>query len=251
MESETNVILVLVIGIAITFLFSIGVILFIIIYQNRFHKLKREEDDKLLRSIMEAERNERAKIARYLHDDVCSQLSAMKNYMGVLSRKEKDPEQAARIEQLNKMVTDVYTQTRDLSYQTMSPLLESHGLIPALKQYLRTAQSSDTRIDIDSNGELHLETGKKYELYRIIQELSHNMLKHGAARHIIIYFDVGEQDVIVLIQNDGSHFDIHHQFKRLRGMGLSNIFLRLQQIGGTISQGDIEEGNRYYIKLKK
>src|SRR5690625_5802132 len=72
------------------FFLALGVLLFVVLYRNKLHKIKRRESEQILEASIESERRERKRIAMDLHDGISGDLSAIQNYIAILHRKEKD-----------------------------------------------------------------------------------------------------------------------------------------------------------------
>ncbi|MEC4004877.1 histidine kinase [Flavobacterium sp. SUN052] len=213
--------------------------------------MKRNEAEQLLKVSLESEKNERRRIAADLHDSVSSDLSAIRNYLAIILKDEKDEKRASLFQELKEGVEVAMENTRQVSYKLMPPLLDSLGFEVALEDYLNklntktellfTISSKDERFDLDSS--------VSYELFRIIQEFTTNMLKYGSIKncHIALYVisSVGYIEII----DDGEQYDFMKSLSQSKGTGLKNISSRLKIIDAKLLQRAVMIGNHFVISF--
>lgn len=210
MEWEKNIGTVFWIGTIIMVSFTVGVVVFAVIYLKKIYSLKQKENDKLLRACLEVERNERKNISSYLHDTVCNDIYAVSVYLSILEQDESRVEKKRRIIEVQQLLDNILNKTRDISYTTMSPLLEFSGLVPALQDYfMRFNKLHTIQITFECVNEIpKLELAVSYEVYRILQEMANNMLKHGKVTQAKISIEQKKDSIIIMLQDDGIPFSI-------------------------------------------
>ncbi|WP_333627487.1 hypothetical protein [Sphingobacterium siyangense] len=252
MEWEKNIGTVFWTGTVIMVSFTIGVVVFAVIYLQKFYRLKKKENDKLLRACLEVERNERKNISSYLHDTVCNDIYAVSVYLSILEQDESSVEKKRRIVEIQQLLDNILNKTRDISYTTMSPLLEFSGLVPALQDYfMRFNKLHTIQITFECLNEIpKLELAVSYEVYRILQEMANNMLKHGQVTQAKISIEQKKGSIIIMLQDDGIPFNIKKEYLESSGMGIKNIYSRLQKIGATLKQDRNEKGNLLILKFQ-
>lgn len=231
--------------------FAVGVVIFAVIYLKKIYSIKQQENDRLLRACLEVERNERKKISSYLHDTVCNDIYAVSVYLSILEQDESQEEKKGRIVEIQQLLDNILNETRDISYTTMSPLLEFSGLVPALQDYfMRFNKLHTIHITFECLNEVSkLELAVSYEVYRILQEMANNMLKHGQVTQAKISIEQNRDIVTIMLQDNGIPFSIKKEYMESSGMGIKNIYLRLHKIGANLKQDRNENGNLLILKF--
>jgi signal transduction histidine kinase len=251
MENEMKIELVFWAGTAIMIFLAIALISITLYYQNNIYKIKREEAQLLLEASLHSERMERKRIAADLHDGVLGDLGALRLYIALLSKSQDNnlipgPE----FIHFKRGIDDAIENTRLISYKLMPPLLESHGLVIALEDYLnRLGAKANTTFSIIAPYPVTLSSVYEYELFRIIQELCTNMISHGHATSCSIAFTADKGGVNVQVDDNGKPFDFKEMCTASKGNGMNNIRSRLSSINAVITQAKAEEGNSLLIKI--
>lgn len=234
-------------------LMGLGIIFLVLSYQNYFSKIKRKEAELLLKASLESEKKERVRIAADLHDSVSSDLSAIRNYLIHLTNTESDSSKKELFQELNEGVATAIENTRMISYNLMPPLLATSGLIPTFEDYFdRLRKSSTVLFESDfvvSN--LKISSEISYELYRIIQEFTTNMLKYGRSNSCKIKVYEWDENLCIEFSDDGTPYNFNEALARSKGTGLKNINSRIKVINAVLSQKPSAIGNHFLITLKK
>lgn len=213
--------------------------------------MKKKEAELLLKTALESEKEERQRIAKDLHDSVSSDLSAIRNYLVLIKKTETDQQKMELFTDLQDGVETAIENTRLVSYKLMPPLLDQYGFLVALDDYInRLNKKSDVQFEIKiSDEQFKLEPVVSYELYRVIQEFTTNMMKYGGVTHCHFLITVqGEMGCVELV-DDGDFFDFYKELSISKGLGLKNITSRLKVIGATLSQQEVIKGNHFLISL--
>ena len=213
--------------------------------------MKRNEAELLLKTSLESEKQERKRIAADLHDSVSSDLSAIRNYLVVLIRSELEAEKVELFKELKDGVETAIENTRLVSYKLMPPLLENFGFVVALEDYLNRLNKSGTSQFnlLSKDNRFKFETSVSYELFRVLQEFTTNMLKYGSIKSCTITLYIIDKFAYLEIIDDGNSFDFNNEFVNSSGAGVKNISSRLKVIGATLLQKQVENGNHFIIKL--
>ena len=215
--------------------------------------MREKESEKLLQASLDSEKNERKRIASDLHDSVAGDISAVRNYIAILNKKEQDPYNKSILEEVSEALNNTLNNIQEISYNLMPPLLETSGLIPTLNDYFdRVKKWSNVAITTQYHtNNIPLSPSEVYELYRIIQEFVHNMIKHGNVTQI--HFSIENENNVLIFEmtDDGSSFDFYKKMESSSGMGLKNITSRIRKIGAMLKQIPNEKGNSIVIHLKK
>ncbi len=177
---------------------------------------------------------ERARIARELHDGTAQSLSALDMLMSSTLSAGCDGPTTERLQVMRDIVTEALAERRQLSHTVHPRVLDDLGLGPALEFLARrTRVANDVEIEVTTDVRIALPPAITSVLYRVAQEAVHNAVKHGAARTIRIDLlaDLGLVDLVV--QDDGRGFVPQAIDPERRGMGLFVMEERVSLVDGT------------------
>lgn len=241
-------------GIVGMLLLSIALIVFFIVYQRRIfeqERLRQEEDQlhqkQLLEAAVEVQESERRRIARDLHDDIGSLLSATRLYLRQLSPQTAVEQLTSIKDETLNMVDEMIQNTRRITHDLLPSELEKFGFIAAAEDLCeRVDRSGGIRVSFCCPSERRLPSRQEVALYRVLQELVNNTLKHAEAARIDVntewrpdFFRLGYQD-------DGKGFEI--PAGGYSGLGLKNIESRVSLIGGSL-QFDTAPGKGLQVQI--
>lgn len=222
---------------AIFLLFAICLFL-LLLYRNNRHIqqmqgkqlqiLKQEQEINLLKAVMEGGENERFRIARDLHDGIGGMLAAIKmNLSSIGNGNEK-------IHKVMKMVEDTAGEVRKTSHNLMPDILTRQDLADALQLYCeQIGTSGQIKVQLGLYGNFsQLNKSVQLVIYRIIQELLQNTLKHAKATEAHIELEQRENRLNIIAEDNGIGFNTDHFYE---GFGLQNLKYRIQSLQGTLS----------------
>lgn len=230
------------------------VLLFLaVFYQTNLLKIKRKEAELLLKTSLESEKKERQRIAADIHDGVSGDLNAVRNFIAILLRTETDDEKKQMFSEIKGGVEAALENTRLVSYKLMPPLLEKAGFQPAFKDYLdRINTSAEAIFTLTDNGSgYQIPAEQAYELFRILQEFTSNMMKYGKVTSCSFIFSDSSEHYQIEIQDNGIPFNFKEQYAISKGAGLKNISSRIKVIEADFEQIPVEKGNKFVISVKK
>lgn len=232
---------------------AFGLLSLVLYYQNHFSKMKRKETELLLKTSLETEKNERRRIAADLHDSVSGDLNSIRNYLTILKKKDTSAENHEIFDEIRMGVEMALENTRKVSYNLMPPLLETFGLVTALKDYLDgLSRKTEIAFRVESETEeVTLSAAVAYELFRIVQELTTNMIKYGAVSEATVILGFTDTNFKIMIVDNGIPFNFAGLLATSKGTGIKNINSRLKIIGAEFVQDTVEKGNSFTILLKK
>lgn len=195
-----------------------------------------QEENKNLQAILDALEDERERIAQDLHDRVGAGISTAKLYFEgikeILSKGNNNLE--TNFIKVDELLTTSIDEVRKVSRNITSGVLADFGLVPALQDLKETMQSSgqlNFNLDIQ---DLNQRFDKKIEInvYRIIQELITNSIKHANCSSITLMFSHSSDILTLSYTDDGEGFKPQ---KITSGLGQKNILARLDSLGGDIN----------------
>ena len=204
-----------------------------------------------LRGILEATETERKRIARELHDGVGQQLTGLRFRLeDIASKVENDqPLLYGTMQEALMISNDAGREVREIAHAMMPRALSELGLAAAVTDMLkRTLGSSAITYELDHHGlEERLPAEMEVGLYRIIQELVQNTLKHAQARHVDLQLMRNQGHLVLNYEDDGKGFSMA---SGPEGIGLSNIRERVHALQGNASIGAGEQaGMRATIRV--
>jgi two-component system NarL family sensor kinase len=210
-------------------------------YRRRKLKAEKDHQQKLLlveeknaRDIMEAEDNERKRIAADLHDGVGQMMTVAKmNFSSLEAAIQTDqPENKSSFLRLESLLDNCCTEVRRISHRLMPQALVEEGLIPAIKGFLRKIDPAVLETNMYAEGlETRLNTTIENSLYRIVQECVNNILKHSKASRLDITAIRDEEGLSLSIEDDGVGFDKSMVYD---GIGMKHIQSRVAFIKGNL-----------------
>jgi signal transduction histidine kinase len=232
---------------------AFGLIFLVLFYQNYFSRMKRQEAEQLLLVSLETEKHERQRIAADLHDSVSGDLVAIRNYLSLLGKPGQTSADPSVFEELREGVENALENTRQVSYKLMPPLLNTMGLSAAIADYFeRLSAKTAKAFHVEAAEESpNISAETSYELFRVVQELSTNMLKYGSISACRVRIEDSTATIRLDITDDGIPFDFRMSAATAKGTGLHNIESRLKVIGATLEQPAAAYGNHLAIILKK
>ncbi len=253
MENETGLKYFFWIGTSIMVVMTLLVVFVTIMYQKKMHKIKQSESENLLNASLESEKRERKRIASDFHDGITGDLNAIRNYITFLDQNETNPINKPVLEEIKTALSIMVKDVQDISYNLMPPLLDTLGLIATLNDYFeRVRKWNVIRVTFKYyQNDVPVSSSDGYELYRIIQELISNMIKHGKINSVDFAIENNNNRIEIKITDDGIPFDFYESLKETTGMGLKNIISRTKHVGALLTQTPADKGNIIIIILKE
>ncbi len=227
---------------------SIGFAFLIVLLGYSFYrryKLKQEkrlqlevmkQQDMATKAVINAEENERKRIAADLHDGVGQMMSAAKMNLSVFESELKfdNEKQKISFENVINMVDESCREIRSVSHQMMPNALLKSGLASAVKEFIDKIDQRIIKISIHTEGlNERLDNNVETVLYRVVQECVNNVLKHSGANHLDISLIKDVDGIAVTIEDNGKGFDSTDK-QKFEGIGLKNIISRIAYLKGTI-----------------
>lgn len=189
------------------------------------------------KAIIEAEEKERRRIAQDLHDGIGQILSAAKLNLSSLESQINLTNQSQKdaLKNTLNLIDDSVKEVRAVSHNMMPNTLIKLGLASAVREFITKIGSlPHLKIDLEIVGlDQRLEENTETSLYRAIQEVVSNIIKHANANKISIQLIRHEKDLSVVIEDNGTGFDTS-KVNEFEGIGLKNIISRVEFIRGKV-----------------
>lgn len=222
--------------------------------QNEMGKLKEQQQNQLIEAAIRSEETERHRIAETLHDEVGAILSSVRLHFSNISSNLLDEKDKTLHEKSKVLLDEGIQKVRTISHNLHSTLLKEFGLNEAIRNFLsKTVQGSliDVKTELDNN---YLLENPETDLgvYRIVQELINNMLKHAHANFINISSQLKNEQLELILQFNGNGLS-QEEFEELRfrpeGLGLKNIQNRIILLKGKIYFEKNRRDNRILLTI--
>lgn len=189
------------------------------------------------KAIIEAEEKERIRIARDLHDGVGQLLSATKLNMSQLQShiQVSTPEAESALQNTLSLLDDSVKEVRIVSHNMMPNTLLKMGLVSAVREFVSRIQNAPSlKVNLEIVGlDQRLEQSKEAILYRVIQELVNNIIKHAKANQITLQIINEDKELTIMIEDNGIGFDTS-KMENFEGIGIKNIISRIEYVNGQV-----------------
>lgn len=207
----------------------------------------------LLESLILAQEAERLRLSRQMHDGPAQALSNLILETEIAMRLfDVNKEEAYQeLASLRDSASKTFQQVRDFIFELRPMMLDDLGLIPTVKKYTSAIQDhTGNTIRFGVTGpERRMESYMEVMIFRAIQELMRNALDHSQADQIDVQIDVGDDFVIVKVEDNGNGFEIEN-LEDGQGMGLNLIKERVEMTNGDFNiESEIGEGTKVTFKI--
>jgi len=217
----------------------------IIRYHRRYMRLQRE---KIFAEITIRE-TERKRIAGDLHDSLGPLLSAVKLNISSVDVESADDRQV--LDKTGGYLDEIIGSLRRISHDLLPNTLERKGLVEAIREFINqvnTKQSLNIQLFIVK--EISIPREKEIHIFRMIQEIVHNTIKHSGANILQIGFSEEGGHLLCLTKDDGKGFDKEKALAGSHGLGLRSLESRCEILNGVLTLDSAPgEGTNYFIKI--
>ena len=226
---------------------TVSLIIFIIIHQRRvlrfqskLQQMEQEQQKILLNASIKLQEEERQRLAADLHDDAGPLLATARLYLNENLVNQDKATQLQSIFQARQIIDDTIQLVRNISHSLMPPTLKNFGLESAVNDLFQKISGSGA---INASSRFHeykerLKEEKELVMFRIVQELINNILKHSNSSFIHLTQNVHADKFYLRIHHDGRGL-VQADFDKLNkstvGLGLKNISSRLRLVHGNIN----------------
>jgi PAS domain S-box-containing protein len=191
----------------------------------------------MTRKLVDAQEQERARIARELHDDIGQRLALLTVELDQLQagRAKMSSTARARIRELQKQMQELSVDVQSLSHDLHPSKLEHLGVVAGIKAWCRefaTRQKIEIDFSTDVSTVLPLDVG--VSLFRVLQEALHNAAKHSGAKRVTVELRETLNEIQLVVRDLGTGFDVKTALGG-KGLGLSSMKERVRLVNGTIS----------------
>lgn len=200
--------------------------------------LQLQSEQEILQAQLEIQNQTLQQIGRELHDNVGQLLSVMSINLDILEEDVSDLKTQSQIIETSKILQQTIADVRSLSKSLDGDFVKDFGLVDSLShdlQRIRATGKYQTEILIEGKP-YRLDGQKEFVLFRVVQEILTNILKHAEAKTIKVTLHYTPAQFRLMVQDDGKGFDYETVLGRKMenaGAGLRNIQRRTEMVGGT------------------
>ena len=236
---------------------TIGIVFFVVFHQRKVTNfnatLKKLEDEKqqiLLNASIKFQEEERNRIAADLHDDVGPLLATARLYLNENMVNQERSAQLQSIFSAKQIIDDSIQLIRNISHSMMPPTLKNFGLESAMSDLFQKINGSGS---LNASVRFHdyrtrLKLEQELLIFRILQELINNIMKHSKAGFIHLTQNANATHSYLRLHHDGKGI-VQTEFEKLNhvstGLGLKNIASRIKVLNGRIFF-EIDPSQTYY-----
>ena len=212
----------------------VGLTVFVVTIIFNSHNQKLKHRMNVYKAIVATQEKERNIISKELHDNIGAMLSLVNLRLSLLDEDtEKKYEDSIRT--LTNTISSCLADLR-FSIQTLAPKkISDNGWVFELQEFVRLANSATIKFKIqEPEISMRFSQSTELNLYRIMQELVHNALKHSAASIVDILISIKEEKLCIRYMDDGKGFS-YGKLKNHEGFGIKNIENRVKMLKGIFS----------------
>ena len=233
----------MIIGILIMLALALAFVIFFNFSQKKLlkeqmqnQKLAFDHQEALLHSTILTQEKERKRIARELHDEIGSKLNViLLNTHRFKKFINENKEMQDIVIEVNSVIHTTIDTTRRISHDLLPPTLEEFGLVEAIKELRDSFDNTGSvkvRFDLIENEARISDHLIELNLFRVLQELINNSIRHGEAKEISIKLSLKKSSLKLQYLDDGKGFEMSY-LENKKGLGMKNIESRLNMIHAT------------------
>lgn len=211
----------------------------IVLLTYNYFKVKSRRHKEILKAVFETQEAERNRISEDLHDHIGGKMSALKLHNEIILSDSQSATVAEYSGKSSALIDSIVADIRKIVRNQASKYITENGIITELQNLARqVTESSGIQVSIRTEGpEPAVSNELKVAVFRILQELFHNSIKHSEANAITIDIFTGPELLKVIYTDNGKGFD--PETAETSGMGIMNIRTRARLFDGEVSMQSV------------
>lgn len=204
--------------------------------QLRLQAMEMEQKKKTAQAVMQAEEDERKRIALDLHDSVAQKMVVAKLNLEAFGSEFNSMSfrQQKIFNSISSLLEESTTEVRHLSHSMMPQAFAHSGITLSVKEFLDKIEKPGLKINFNAEGNFSIiKENTALMIYRIIQECVQNILKHANATLLDISMITSNNEIDVMVEDNGVGFDTVN-IDMNETSGLKNIRSRVEYLGGRL-----------------
>ncbi len=208
--------------------------------------------------IIEAQENERMRLARRMHDDPAQSLTNLILQAEICERLFDTDLELARLElaRLKEAVNATFQKTYNFIFELRPMMLDDLGLVPTLKRYVSGFQEKNNiqaQLTVMGKGDRRLASYTEVTAFRIVQGIMNNASEHANPTRIQVVLDMEGPMITASVEDDGAGFDVAEVLasaNEQRGIGITVMQERVEMLGGSLTfDSVVGQGTKVTLKL--
>ncbi|MGJ1268209.1 tetratricopeptide repeat-containing sensor histidine kinase [Sphingobacterium spiritivorum] len=212
--------------------------------QQQLSMLKQQQELKFAQAMLAGEEQERSRLARDLHDGLGGALVGIKYKLAAEA-------ETTSINAIRKQLDNSISELRHIARNMMPETLVRSGLTVALEDLCTSLHREGLVIELQCDEiKSDIPPGVQSNMYRIIQELLNNAIRHGNATRIIVQCFRNDEGFLITVEDNGKGFDVSQTEQQGKGIGLQNVRMRASYMKGNVDISSVAgEGTSVNIEL--
>ena len=238
---ENEIILIVLCAILLLVLMAITLMIFFNFARNKIIQKEQEKarliiehQKNILQATIETQEEERKRIAKDLHDDISAKLNVVSLNTNVLLEgglEEYGIKQT--LKHILNVTNKVLKSSRDIAHNLLPPVLEKFGLQEAVEELAEEFCATNFEVSYTISYKTALSKTNELHVFRIIQELLNNSVKHGKATQAHIELKIDDKKKELIYTDNGKGFNVAEALQK-KGLGLNNIQSRVEILQGSL-----------------
>lgn len=220
-------------------------------YLRQLESVRKEKEVQVLQALMQGEEKERVRIAYTLHDEVSGMLAAAKMHLNTMSNTSPAIVQSSGYQKAVDLLDETSVRVRNTAHNLLPEVLMQNGLEKALQKYCMNI-SNDQLLTVRfySLGNVtRYSHNFELALYRIVQELLNNIIKHARATEVLVQIGVDGTILFVTVEDNGVGFTLNKNASD--GIGLKSLETRIEALNGKMDiSSQAGEGVSIHIEFE-
>lgn len=215
--------------------------------QQEILLLEQKKEKEILKAILKGEETEKKRIAQDLHDGVNSDLTVIKYCLQSIKQDELSEKPQSYIHKATEQLDLTIDNIRYISHNLSASSIIDLGLVKSVAFF---CESVNIKEKIDIHFQCYgdptvLKQESETSIYRIIQELTINALKHAEGTEIVVQLNYNSNQLFITIEDDGKGMDEKELLKQ--GLGLKNVHSRIEMLGANIEMQSSKSGTSFEV----
>lgn len=208
--------------------------------------LKLSQQKELMKTVLQTQELERERIGEWLHNEVGQLLYAVKLKHEMLNT--KDPRDINLLREINDVLEKAITETRNIAFELVPAMLRDFGLVEALTELFQRIATPRLTVSTSMNLEQRLTEEYEMSIYRMIQELINNIIKHSRATEAFVEVAKHAGGILLRVEDNGIGFDQTQTSPK--GIGLKSIINRVQLLNAQLTiESEPSKGTKVLIHI--
>lgn len=217
--------------------------------EHELVELRLKQQREVLNAIILAQEEERERIGEALHDGVAQLLYGAQTRLQALSL--TSAEDQKNLKEVLAIISDAINDTRRISFELVPAVLKDYGIEVALKALFQRIIRDKPKISLQVKGlSRRLPEKLEYTIYRVVQELVNNILKHSKATEASVDIHYSRKMLQLTIADNGIGIREHAEERIYKGIGLQSIKNRVKLMEGSFKiQSSSSSGTAIFISI--